>query len=112
MYIHYFFLFLLVSLNANIKAQHNLFSAASPSSIFKDKKSKILLASQLPCNAFSQNKLYFNPSLIISKQPIFCRMEDKLHQRFNVWIKLRTGSDEYYRSLITLPRETSNKLSD
>lgn len=35
----------------------------------------------------------------------FCRMEDKLHARFNVWIKLRAGSDEIYRKMIVNPRE-------
>lgn len=34
------------------------------------------------------------------KRPLFCRMEDNLHKRFNVWIVLRAGSDDEYRKLI------------
>ena len=32
-------------------------------------------------------------------RPIFCRMEDHLYKRFNVWIVLRAGSDDDYRRL-------------
>lgn len=34
------------------------------------------------------------------KKPMFCRMEDNLHKRFNVWIVMRAGSDEEYKKLI------------
>lgn len=29
----------------------------------------------------------------------FCKMENKLHNKFNVWIKLRAGSDDEYQRL-------------
>jgi hypothetical protein len=38
------------------------------------------------------------PSLF-HKKPIFCRMEDKFCDRFNVWLQLRAGSDNDYRRL-------------
>ncbi|MBK7666801.1 MAG: hypothetical protein IPJ32_05265 [Sphingobacteriaceae bacterium] len=34
------------------------------------------------------------------KKPMFCRMEDNLHKRFNIWIVMRAGSDEEYKKLI------------
>ena len=30
----------------------------------------------------------------------FCKMEDKLYSKLNVWIKFRAGSDEIYRRMI------------
>ena len=33
------------------------------------------------------------------KKPVFCRMEDKLCNKFNVWLQLRAGSDQDYRKL-------------
>jgi|GEM_PF-2151829 hypothetical protein len=44
----------------------------------------------------------FNPSPNYSftysrpKGAIFCRMEDALHQHFNIWIKFRMGDDDRY----------------
>ena len=38
-----------------------------------------------------------------SKKPIFCRMEDKLYKRLNVWVVFRAGSDDAYKKLIELP---------
>jgi hypothetical protein len=32
----------------------------------------------------------------LPKGAIFCRMEDALHQRFNIWIKFRMGDDDRY----------------
>ncbi len=36
------------------------------------------------------------------RKPMFCRMEDKLYKRCNVWILFRAGSDESYRQLIKI----------
>jgi len=33
---------------------------------------------------------------ILSKGAIFCRMEDALYKHFNVWIKVRMGTDDRY----------------
>lgn len=35
-----------------------------------------------------------------NKKPVFCRMEDQIFKRCNVWILFRAGSDEQYRDLI------------
>jgi hypothetical protein len=32
----------------------------------------------------------------LPKGAIFCRMEDALHQHFNLWIKVRMGDNDYY----------------
>ena len=63
-------------------------------------------------NVLAQNKVEFNCLNNSPKRPIFCRMEDKLFERLNVWIKFRTGSDDYYRSLIALPRDLPKKMVD
>lgn len=36
-------------------------------------------------------------------EAFFCRMEDKVHNKLNIWIKLRAGNDELYRKLIAAP---------
>jgi hypothetical protein len=33
----------------------------------------------------------------------FCKLENKLHARFNIWIKLRAGDDESYRKMTEVP---------
>lgn len=33
---------------------------------------------------------------VLPKGAIFCRMEDALHSRFNIWIKFRMGDDDRY----------------
>lgn len=68
--------------------------------------------SQFKNNLFSKN---FKPLFTISapllrteynfklstpeRKPIFCRMEDKLCNKFNIWLQLRAGSDEEYRKM-------------
>jgi len=32
----------------------------------------------------------------LPKGAIFCRMEDALHQRFNIWLKVRMGTEDKY----------------
>ena len=61
-------------------------------------------------NKFSQVNLFSNskdnnneismflPS--IKHAAFFCVMEDKVHDKLNVWIKLRAGTDEIYRKMI------------
>lgn len=48
------------------------------------------------------NSLSFSTVFHATKRPMFCKMEDNLHKRFNVWIVFRAGLDEDYRKLITL----------
>lgn len=71
-------------------------------------KSEILKPGQHPSQLnFSSTQLvkattsnsFLNP-IQTGKKPMFCRMEDDLHKRFNVWIVLRAGSDEEYKKLI------------
>ena len=44
------------------------------------------------------------------RKPMFCRMEDKLHSKFNVWLQLRAGSDLEYRKL-AFPESVDKKKS-
>ena len=90
----------------NISAQSNLFFKNFTPILFPIKATPFVL------NTVQQNQVSCLQLSSNTKQPMFCRMEDKLHNRLNVWIKFRTGSDEFYRTLIALPRETTNKLSD
>ena len=103
----------LIGAVTKIKAQKKLFSIATASPIFQPKIfSPVFSEAIIKYNSGFQNK---TPLILLKsdlKQAFFCKMEDKLYKRFNVWIKLRAGSDEYYRSLIVLPRETGNKCFD
>ena len=46
------------------------------------------------------NNSFLSPTQSV-KKPMFCRMEDNLHKRFNIWIVMRAGSDDEYKKLIT-----------
>lgn len=52
---------------------------------------------------FIPQKLCFPIQKEEAPKPIFCRMEDRLHKRFKIWLILRAGSDTEYRELIALP---------
>ncbi len=55
-----------------------------------------------PQNQFSVKPICSLLTIIqTDKKPVFCKMEDRLHKRFNVWVLLRAGSDEDYRKLIS-----------
>ena len=45
-------------------------------------------------SVFSANPLHINCQL--PKGAIFCRMEDALYKKFNIWIKFRMGNDDRY----------------
>ncbi|HSY77126.1 MAG TPA: hypothetical protein VK890_09740 [Bacteroidia bacterium] len=45
------------------------------------------LITPLPSNNFNYT---------LPKGAIFCRMEDALYKRFNIWIKFRMGTDDRY----------------
>ena len=44
----------------------------------------------------------------ITHRAFFCRMEDKVYARLNVWVKLRAGNDEIYRNMTGGPFERMN----
>lgn len=45
------------------------------------------------------------------RKPVFCRMEDKLCNKFNVWLQLRAGSDLEYRKLAFPEEQYKTKRS-
>ena len=68
-------------------------------------KSDILNGKEKPILFFSNFKYHSAPIDFSFKQshsklPLFCKMEDDLHKRFNIWIVLRAGSDADYKKLI------------
>ncbi len=75
--------------------------------ILLDCKSEILKPGKRPqplnfsstLQPYLTNNSFLDP-IQPAKKPMFCRMEDNLHKRFNVWIVMRAGSDEEYKKLI------------
>jgi len=49
---------------------------------------------------FIQSNFSFSKEFNSKIRPMFCKMEDNLHKRFNVWIVFRAGTDDGYRRLI------------
>ena len=39
----------------------------------------------------------------IKHEAFFCKMEDKVYSKLNIWITLRAGNDDIYRKLIAAP---------
>jgi len=64
-----------------------------------DLKGKLIFTGSLKNNSPFENTFWQQninpPPLIFHNQTppgaIFCRMENSLHQRFNIWIRIRTG---------------------
>jgi hypothetical protein len=47
-----------------------------------------------------------NIHLVISPlkhEAFFCKMEDKVYSKLNIWVTLRAGNDDIYRKLIATP---------
>lgn len=98
------FIFIAIALSANfIKAQF-AFSLTEPKQVlFSDNTSLF----------FHPNTLTLSPNInyhILNKRTefytvppklaFFCRMEDRFRNKFNVYLKLRAGSDEEYMKMI------------
>ena len=78
------------------------FSQNITSTIFSKNK-PLLCLSYKPLN-YSEPKYSMLTQLSKTKKPMFCRLEDNLCKRFNVWILFRAGSDADYQKLIAPPR--------
>jgi hypothetical protein len=39
----------------------------------------------------------------IKHEAFFCKMEDKVYSKLNIWVTLRAGNDDIYRKLIASP---------
>jgi hypothetical protein len=70
----------------------------------QDKRAFLMSSAPLPENrSVLRNNASKNPLFSPYKLPqgaIFCRMEEHLWRKYNVWFKLRAGNDEMYRKLI------------
>jgi hypothetical protein len=82
----------------SLKAQSNLAKPFFLNSFTIKANSPAFLSSYEKENS---NISIFLPS--IKHTAFFCVMEDKVYGKLNVWIKLRTGSDEIYRKMIATP---------
>ncbi|MBS1638247.1 MAG: hypothetical protein JST26_20205 [Bacteroidetes bacterium] len=51
------------------------------------------MVSYLPCIGYSIDL------------PFFCQLESDVHKHTNLWIKVRTGNDESYMKMISVPAE-------
>ena len=93
------FLIFILYCTLNSFSQTKLFLSVDNDLFFKNEKPLSFLPN-------SQKQFELKPicSLVTvtqtNKKPMFCKMEDKLHKRFNVWILLRAGSDSDYRKMI------------
>jgi hypothetical protein len=101
LYIRFFFCLLLVGFGIKIFAQQKTL-VQSNNLYFKVEKS-FLFFSNPKAPVLIQQDYSFTKSIQQNKRPVFCRMEDNLHKRLNVWILFRAGSDADYRKLIAQP---------
>lgn len=44
--------------------------------------------------------LKFEP---VKHEAFFCKLEDRMYSKINIWVKFRAGSDEIYRQQIATP---------
>ncbi|MGZ3884259.1 MAG: hypothetical protein ACXVPQ_07895 [Bacteroidia bacterium] len=80
------------------KAQQSL--PLSP--LFKPKPP--LFIGEAPVKPLVADKLPVFAKYELPKGAVFCRMEEKIWHKLNVWIKLRAGNDEMYMRLINNQR--------
>ena len=70
---------------------------AQNNSAFINQKTKLQL---LPVKENNNVNLSLSP---LKHEAFFCKMEDKVYSKLNVWITLRAGNDDLYRKLIAAP---------
>ncbi len=71
-------------------------------------KAQHTIVPPLSLNSFNNNSIKETNSIHMIISPIkheafFCKMEDKVYSKLNVWITLRAGNDDIYRKLIATP---------
>jgi hypothetical protein len=100
LFISIFFTTLMHSGNAQVKAgdAHISFTLLR-ADLFRQttnyRYNSFLFADNTPEKLVTTMQTYgFNYTL--PKGAIFCRMEDALYKRFNIWIKFRMGTDDRY----------------
>ena len=105
LYIKFIFCILLLNYGEKLFAQQNKLEAVNlENNLFFKKENPLLFFSKNEeCQLIKQDYSFAKASQAI-KRPMFCKMEDKLHKRFNVWILFRAGSDADYRKLIAQPQ--------
>lgn len=79
-----------------LKAQHT-----SASSLFLNLyANKPSLFLNNPGNEKNEIHMIVSP---IKHTAFFCKMEDRVYSKLNIWITLRAGNDDIYRKLIATP---------
>ncbi len=95
----YIFCFLFLIYGTKNFAQQPRFKLLEcKSEVLNGKEKPILFFQNLQYHTV-QTDLSFKP-INTGKRPMFCKMEDDIHKRFNIWIVLRAGSDADYKKLI------------
>jgi hypothetical protein len=89
----FFFIFLLLGFFAPLKSQNKLFFNTS----FYTNPFPLFLSS---VKEKSNIQMVISP---IRHEAFFCKMEDKIYGKLNIWITIRAGNDDIYRKLITTP---------
>ena len=94
-------LVLLMGLSVSLKSQSNLakplFLYSGTNKPFTIDQPAFLLSSVKEKNDI---QMMLSP---LTHVAFFCKMEDRVYNKLNVWIKLRAGSDEIYRKMIATP---------
>ena len=73
------------------------FCTAQNNPAFINQKTKLQL---LPAKENNTVHLALSP---LKHEAFFCKMEDKVYSKLNIWITLRAGNDDLYRKLIAAP---------
>lgn len=77
-------------------AQHSFIQKKQPA-LFEKSLVPVLLRTNI------QQKILTLNAGPLRHEAFFCKMEDKVYSRLNIWIKLRAGNDEQYRKMIAIP---------
>jgi len=101
--IKYFFCFLLIGFGKICAQQKVVPNIISSNKLFFKTEKSLLFFSGVKQSQNILQDYSFSQSTRGNIRPVFCKMEDNLHKRFNVWILLRAGSDADYRRLIAQP---------
>lgn len=87
----------------NYYGQQNKFVPFVLKTNFDVSTKPLLFLNNISVIPYAQTNYCFAKKNNECKKPIFCRMEDKLYKRLNVWVVFRAGSDDAYKKLIELP---------
>ena len=89
-------MFFIAGLFVSLKAQHTIV----PPLFLNSFNNKPFLPLSKPVKEKNDIHIVISP---IKHEAFFCKMEDKVYSKLNIWITLRAGNDDIYRKLIAAP---------